>query len=111
MGDKYMIDLRQKDLEKWQNKNFGHATSEQLALGMAEEIGELCHYILKRSQGIREAAVSDVKLEIADAFGDVMIFGINLMTNEGLDAEKVIKETIELVLKRDWVLNQKTGEK
>jgi len=31
--------------------------------------------------------------------------------NEGMNAEKVIRETIEDVLKRDWLSNPKKGAK
>jgi len=106
-----MIDLRQKDLAEWQRRNFGEVSSEKLALGMAEELGELCHALLKRGQGIREGANgSDLKPEIADAFADCVIFGINLMENEGLDAELLLKQTIKKVLQRDWVNNPERGK-
>ena len=105
-----MIDLRQKELAEWQEKNFGKVCSERLALGMAEEVGELCHYLLKRKQGIREATNSDVKAEIADAFADVVIFGINLMEVEEINAEHVLEKTIDSVLNRDWVKYPNNGK-
>jgi len=105
-----MIDLKQKELAEWQERNFRNVTSEKLVLGMAEEVGELCHYILKRMQKIREAAdEQEVREQIADAFADTVIFGIQLMEKEGMDAEKVIEKTIEVVLKRDWLSNPKKG--
>ena len=98
-----MIRLHQEDLAKWNRQNFGEQPSEHFALGMAEEVGELCHFILKRKQKIREGATGqDLKGEIADAFADTVIFGIALMDNEGLDAERVLVETITKVLARDW---------
>lgn len=107
-----MISLRQKELAKWQEKNFRNVTSEKLALGMAEEVGELCHYILKRMQKIREASdEQSVQAEIADAFGDTVIFGIQLMESEGLDAEKVLKKVIDDVLTRDWLSDPSKGAK
>jgi len=98
-----MIRFHQEDLAKWNKRNFGEQPSENFALGMAEEVGELCHYILKRQQGIREGASgNDLKDEIADSFADAVIYGIALMDNEGLDAERVLEETIGKVLARDW---------
>jgi len=98
-----MFDLRQKELADWNRRNFGDQPSEVFALGMAEEVGELCHYILKRRQGIREASCgSDLKAEIADAFADTVIYGVGLMDREGLDAEQVLIKTIKKVLKREW---------
>ena len=105
-----MVDLKQKELAEWQERNFRKVTSEKLALGMAEEVGELCHFMLKRMQKIREATdENQVREEIADAFGDTVIFGIQLMENEGFDAEKVIEKTIESVLKRDWLSDPNKG--
>jgi len=89
-----MVNLKQKELADWQTRNFGQANTHDLALGMAEEVGELCHFVLKRKQGIREGNGHDCKPEIADAFADTMIYGIQLMTSEGLDAEKVLEEVI-----------------
>lgn len=105
-----MIDLKQKELAAWQAYNFGIATPEQVTLGMAEEVGELCHAILKRSQNIREGHNSNCLHEIADAFGDVMIYGIQLMSIEGLDAEQVLRATIDHVLTRDWRKNPQNGK-
>ena len=98
-----MVGLQQEVLAEWNRRNFGEQPSEHFALGMAEEVGELCHFILKRKQKIREGATGqDLKGEIADAFADTVIFGIALMNNEGLDAEKVLSKTIAKVLARDW---------
>lgn len=107
-----MVDLRQKDLSDWQKENFGKVSSEDCALGMAEEVGELCHLVLKRKQHIRESANGDeVRELIADAFSDTVIYGIQLMTIELIDAEYVLEYTINKILKRDWKSNPQTGEK
>jgi len=108
-----MIDLKksQADLFVWAKRNFGEPNDPNGSLntvnevlGMAEEMGELAHAVLKRQQKIREAADgSDMKEEIADAFADVVIFGLNAMSCEGIDAEQVLKEVIDKVLRRDWV--------
>jgi NTP pyrophosphatase (non-canonical NTP hydrolase) len=98
------IELRQKELLDWQIKNFGldETTDLKCTIGMCEELGELSHFILKTKQKIREGFNSDCKAEIADAFGDIFIYGIQLMTTRGIDAEEAIKTTIETVLKRNW---------
>jgi len=107
-----MISLKQKELNKWQEHNFGgNVPSDKLALGMAEEVGELCHCLLKRAQVIREGYNQDkLKEEIADAFADAVIYGIQLLTNEGLDAEQELAFVIENVLLRDWRKFPKDGE-
>ena len=105
-----MISLSQKDLAEWQERNFGKVSSEYLALGVAEETGELCHAILKRSQKIREGANGEkLKDEIGDAFADIIIYGINLMESEGIDAEEVLRMTIQKVMERDWKKFPKDG--
>jgi len=102
-----MIDLRQQELKKWHDYNFGEATSlpEWQVLGVCEEAGELAHAILKMRQGIRESTKEDA----ADAFGDIVIYGIQVMTLLGIDAEEAIRKTVSDVLKRDWKRFPKNG--
>ncbi len=100
------MDMRQNELNHWQRRNFGVQQVTDMVLGMTEEVGELAHWIMKRKQGIREAASGgDFKEEIGNAFADVVIYGIQAMTYEGIDAEAVLTKTIEEVLKRDFVNN------
>ena len=102
-----MIDLRQKELKEWQERNFGTHNDNLLkcALGVAEEAGEICHHVLKGSQKIREGVDGINKEEVADGVADTLIYGIQLLSILGLDAEKEISAVIEKVLKRDWVKN------
>ena len=95
-----MIDLKQKELAKWHLRNFGIKTkkAEWQFIGLVEEVGEMAHAILKRKQGIREVNHED----ISDAFADIVIFGIQIMTCEGRNVEDVLSRTISEVLQRDW---------
>ena len=104
-----VIDLKQKELNDWQIRNFGIHPDDDLrvTVGMAEELGELSHYILKTKQGIREGATSDCKAEIGDAFADIIVYGIQLMTSRDIDAEDVIRTAIDVVLQRNWKDNPK----
>ncbi len=103
-----MIDLRQAELMAWQERNFGSdstAKPEWCALGMAEEVGELCHVLLKHKQGIREPGnmtCEECQRELADAIADVFIYGIQLCSTLGIDAEKALEETLAKVLRRVW---------
>jgi NTP pyrophosphatase (non-canonical NTP hydrolase) len=110
-GGKHLVDLRQKELYAWQTRNFGKHEDDDLrcTVGMSEELGELAHFILKSKQKIREGARSNCEADIADAFGDVVIYGLNLLSTRGIDADAALKETIEKVLQRDWVKNP-TGQ-
>ena len=102
-----MIDLRQKELKEWQERNFGTHNDNLLkcALGVAEEAGEICHHVLKGTQKIREGVDGINKEEVADGVADTLIYGIQLLSILGLDAEKEISVVIEKVLKRDWIKN------
>lgn len=95
-----MIDLKQKELAAWHLKNVGIKTkkSEWQFIGLVEEVGEMAHAILKRKQSIREVNHES----IADAFADIVIFGIQIMTCEGRNVEDVLSRTISEVLQRDW---------
>lgn len=101
-----MINLKQKELNEWQHRNFNNCFPEDMLIGMTEELGELAHAFLKHKQGIREYANGgDVKDKIADAFGDVIVYGCQLLSVLGIDAEKAIETTVTEVLNRDWVNN------
>lgn len=100
-----MIDLKQKELAGWQVKNFGQADALQCALGMAEEVGEVCHHVLKGTQRIRGGMNGLNKAEIADGVADTLIYGLQLLSVLGLDAEKEIAAVIKKVLRRDWKNN------
>jgi NTP pyrophosphatase (non-canonical NTP hydrolase) len=100
-----MVDLRQMDLYRWQLDNFGDPGKERAlyrcALGMAEEVGETCHAILKGLQGIREGAMDGIDKDlVADGVCDTLIYGIQILSELGLNAEKCVEDTIAHVLRR-----------
>jgi len=103
--DVEMIDLKQKELDQWQAKNFGRHNDDMLkcALGMAEEVGEVCHHVLKGTQKIRGGVNGINKKEVADGVADALIYGIQLLSVLGIDAEKEITVVISKVLSRSWV--------
>ena len=104
-----MIDLKQKELHDWQERNFGNHPDDALkcALGMAEEVGEVCHHVLKGTQRIRAGVNGINKVEVADGVADVLIYGVQLLSILGLDAEEEIAKVIDVVLARDWKKNPK----
>jgi NTP pyrophosphatase (non-canonical NTP hydrolase) len=111
-----MIDLRQKELKDWQDRNFPRSKYEhmgkdqlidiiitmQCALGIAEEAGETCHHVLKGIQRIREGLNGIDKKQIADGVTDTLIYGLQLLSQNDVDAEKEIEEVTDKVLARDW---------
>lgn len=108
-----MIDLKQKELADWQERNFGNQDDNilKVALGMAEEVGEVCHHVLKGSQGIRGGINGINKAEVADGVADVLIYGLQLLSGLDMDAEKEISAVIDKVLKRDWKKNPEGDKK
>ncbi len=97
--------LRQNELAEWQRRNFGTPSIAHVTLGIAEECGEVCHHILKGEQGIRGRENGIDVAQVADGVADTLIYGIQLLTLLGVDAESVIAKTIEQVLARDWKTN------
>ena len=94
-------------LAEWQSRSFVNrltnqsAPAWQLALGVAEEAGELAHAILKHEQGIRGMQEEDRFFEAAgDAVADCVIFCIQLCTSLGLDFSTLLHLTAEEVMKR-----------
>lgn len=95
----------QSRLAIWQNNNFPTRDKSrqllQVALGVAEESGELCHAVLKRDQGIRGTHAENTD-KMRDAIGDIAIFCMQMCSAEGWDFEQVIIETADQVLARKW---------
>jgi NTP pyrophosphatase (non-canonical NTP hydrolase) len=118
-----MIDLKQKELHDWQAKNFPRDRYEamrkeelidiiitlQVTLGMCEEVGEIAHAVLKGTQNIREGVDGIDKEKVGDGFGDVNIYGQQLMSELKLDAEKEIEKATNTVLARNWIKYPLTG--
>lgn len=107
-----MIDLRaiQQEHREWADRNFPNENLEQATLGAAEEIGELCHAVLKRVQGIRGYDDDEkFQLEAGDAIGDCIIFLLSVCDHSKLDLAEVIKATWGRVRMRDWNADKLAG--
>lgn len=118
--------LRQQELKDWQERNFPPSLYDdlnrdqlveririlELSIGMSEEVGELSHIILKASQKIREGISGKIDKDlVADGFADTVIYGTQLLSKLGIDAEEAIRNTTNSVLKRDWANNRKDADK
>ncbi len=108
--------FKQKKLSEWQKKNFTKgetgncdACPFRMLAGMTEELGELAHAILKHAQGIRGMTEEKMKKEAGDAFGDINVYGCQLLTQLGLNAEEEVTKAADEVLKRDWKKDKTTG--
>lgn len=100
----------QQRLATWQMNNFGAQPIERFALGAAEELGELCHAVLKHSQGIRGVGSDAVFEELAgDAIADCVIYLMQMASAIEMDFNTLIEETAENVMDRDWANSPDDG--
>lgn len=90
-------------LARWQGRNFGGATIEQMALGMSEEVGEFAHAVLKHGQRIRGMSDPEAfRAAAGDAIADVVIYAIQAATCLRLDFGTLVHETAQRVMRREW---------
>lgn len=105
-----MGDLRKFQLEHkvWLEHNFPGGLSHDGLLGVVEEVGELAHAHLKRSQGIRGEDSKHVA-DIKDAIGDIIIYLASYCNTNGHDLENCLKFAWQEVKERDWQKNKVDG--
>ena len=100
----------------WKEKNFDESTGkgpEWQALGMAEELGEVCRIVLKAHQKIRQypnGFDEKARKNLAKEIADVAIFSIQLCSIIGIDFGKALFERSEEVMKRDPKAYRENGE-
>jgi NTP pyrophosphatase (non-canonical NTP hydrolase) len=97
----------QGKLFDWQQRNFKKEDTgiEWMALGAAEEVGEVAHVILKARQKIRQhqAGMDEAALnKLADGVADTVIYLMQLCSHAGIDFGKALFATAEEVMARDW---------
>ena len=98
----------QQEHEVWRKKNFPNSKFWHPVLGLIEEVGELCHAVLKRDQGIRgDIAVHNA--EIDDAVGDILIYLVDFCNREGISLQFAVEDAWSEVKKRDWVASPNDG--
>ena len=119
-----MIDLKQKELYAWQQRNFPTTDLEKLSkdeliriivilqvtVGIVEEVGEVSHHILKGTQGIRDRVNGIDGAEVADGICDGLIYGLQLLSLLQIDAEGEFGKVIKEILVRDWLNYPVTGK-
>jgi len=93
----------QEQQKPWVQHNFGDRPAWQPLLGIAEEVGELCHAHLKHAQGIRTG--EDHEAAKRDAVADIVIYLSDYCNAEGIDLQSAIEDTWQEVQKRDWKAN------
>lgn len=96
-------------LGDWQKRNFGEQESWKCLLGLQEELGELSHSWLKRSQNIRIEENHDEKIK--DAVGDIFIYLMNFCNLDGIKFTDCLKVALDEISNRDWMKNKVDGRK
>lgn len=97
----------QAEMKPWVLHNFGDRPAWQPLLGAVEEVGELSHAFLKKSQGIRVNEDHDEAMK--DAVADTVIYLMDFCNVQGYSLHQLVHETWEKVGKRDWKKNAATG--
>lgn len=95
-------------INEWQRRNFPNTPLYRPLLGAMEELGELCHAVLKREQGIRGTSEQHADA-VRDALGDVVIFLIHVAAIEGTTLAACIERAWREVQLRDWQANPENG--
>jgi len=104
----------QGKLKQWQERNFDDDCTgpEWMALGAAEELGEVSHIIVKAKQRIRQhqAGLDDKSLEeLADGVADTVIYLMQLCSHLGISFGNALFLTADTVMKRNWRENKTDG--
>lgn len=100
----------QVQLAAWQGRNFGAQQHYEMALGLAEEVGELCHAVLKHLQKIRGMEDPETfRTAAGDAAGDIFIYLCQFLTILRIDAGTLFLETARRVMKRDFTKDKTNG--
>lgn len=98
----------QQEVGKWSYYNFEDQSAHRPLLGVAEEVGELCHAHLKLEQGIRGDRRKHIE-EAQDAVGDILVYLADYCERMGFDMQKIIEEVWAEVSKRDWKRSPDNG--
>lgn len=94
----------QHEVGDWSRKNFGGQPSTNPLLGVAEEVGELCHAHLKNLQGIRMSP-AEARLKKMDAIGDILVYLADYCEREAMSMEEAAYTAWDGVRRRNWVEN------
>ncbi len=105
------IGVMQRKHRAWSIKNFGgwNRSGERSLLGVTEELGELCHLVLKRAQGIRKLEDVVYESEVRDAVGDIVMFLMDFCSREEIEIDQCIQQAWDEIKDRDWKKFPKNG--
>jgi len=98
----------QREVGAWSQRNFGDQPAWCPLLGVVEEVGELSHSYLKRSQGIRGTDAEHL-LAMEDAVGDIVIYLADFCNRMGFDMAELVATAWREVKERDWKASPADG--
>lgn len=98
----------QREVEPWFRHNFPVQPASDTLLIAGEELGELMHAHVKMNQGIRGTAEQHTEKQ-KDAIGDITIALAAYCNQRGFDFVQVVRDTWDVVRKRDWQVNKIDG--
>ena len=97
------LEIFQQEVYDWSVKNFGLDEDPDIRVfGMVEELGELCHALLKSKQSIRRIDDKRARELVEDAIGDLMVYVADYCARTGLDLDLIVFKTWAEVKTRDW---------
>ena len=92
----------QLEADFWLTANFPNTDHMEQYIGIAEEVGELGHAVLKNKQRIRNINDEEYERLATDAVGDILIYLMNFCNVHGWDLQYILNNTWEQVQRRDW---------
>ena len=103
----------QQEVREWADRNFPNAKMHPYwcLLGAQEELGELCHAILKSEQGIRAKPGNSAKwaAEAQDAIADLIIYLLHYCAIRMWNMDSILSAAWSEVKNRDWLKYPETG--
>lgn len=94
---------------QWRDRNFPDADSTQQLLGVVEEVGELSHHHLKKTQGIRGTDAQHMA-GIQDSVGDIIIYLAGFCSKLDISLDVCVRQAWSEVRDRNWVANPTDGK-
>jgi len=94
------INEYQAEIGPWADHNFPNDQRHDVALGLVEEVGELCRATLKQAQNVR-GSYSQWEDEIKHELGDVFIKLCHVASVYGYDLDTLVRLRWDIVQLRE----------
>lgn len=104
-----VLSIVQRELVPWQEHNFPNRPAWQPLVGMQEELGELAHAFLKKSQNIR--LTENHNENLIDSLADLLVYACDFANACGIDLSDALDRTWAKVRQRDWQKHREQYQK